>query len=137
MEKSTFKLTFKPINVAKALHILTQDLTNDQMSDEIIQEIGEVFMKHMFYKVYEENENLTNNTLPNELEEFVNLKDENEKENKMEIEGENNNEKGNDIKEEREEKQEYSHLNNFNEREEKKKLMKYLTLGWYIYNYCI
>lgn len=148
MEKSTFKLTFKPINVAKALHILTQDLNNDVMSDEIIQEIGEVFMKHMFYKVYEENENLTNNTLPNELDEF------HIEENKMEIEGspsENNN--GNDIKEEREE---YSHLNNltassplasrqtkssdgynFNEREEKKKLMKYLTLGWYIYNYCI
>lgn len=105
MEKNSFKLTFKPINISKAIHILTQDLNNDQMSDEIIQEIGETFMKHMFYKVYEGNENLTDNTLISE-EQVIN----NESENKSNV---------------------------FNELQEKKKLMKYLVLGWYIYNYCL
>lgn len=130
MEKGTFKLSFKPINVAKAIHILSQDLNNDQMSDEIIQEIGEVFMKHMFYKIYEGNENLINNSLPNEFNELdINEKKDIE-ENKMETE-ENIN-VNNSLLE-----QEERPLNNFNEREEKKKLMKYLTLGWYIYNYLI
>lgn len=120
MDKGTFKLSFKPINVANAIHILAQDLNNDQMSDEIIREIGEVFIKHMFYKVYENNENLKTEGLPNEFDE-----------NKMDIENssQSNNENNSESQS--------NYIPNFNEIEEKKKLMKYLALGWYIYTYCI
>jgi hypothetical protein len=128
------KLTFKPINILNALEILQQDLEDKKMSSEIIQDIGEVFIKHMYTKEYENNiESVTENKkasdlLDNEVsvinEEIINSEEDNE-EDEIII---NENEMISDLTKKQV---------NFNEEMEKRKLMKYLSLGWYIYTYCM
>jgi thymidylate synthase len=128
------KLTFKPINILNALEILQQDLEDKKMSSEIIQDIGEVFIKHMYTKEYENNiESVTENKkasdlLDNEVsvinEEIINSEEDiNEEETII-----NENEMISDLTKKQV---------NFNEEMEKRKLMKYLSLGWYIYTYCM
>ena len=127
------KLTFKPIKILNALEILQQDLEDKKMSSEIIQDIGEVFIKHMYTKEYENNtESVTENKktsdlLDNEVsvinEEIINSEEDNEEETII-----NENEMISDLTKKQV---------NFNEEMEKRKLMKYLSLGWYIYTYCM
>jgi hypothetical protein len=129
------KLTFKPINILNALEILQQDLEDKKMSSEIIQDIGEVFIKHMYTKEYENNiESVTENKkasdlLDNEVsvinEEIINSEEDINEEDEIII---NENEMISDLTKKQV---------NFNEEMEKRKLMKYLSLGWYIYTYCM
>lgn len=48
-------ISFKPINILNALQHLQDDLSSKQMSSEIIKDLGEVFIKHMYIKEYENN----------------------------------------------------------------------------------
>ena len=133
-----FKLSFKPVNISHALNILTQDLKNDKMSTEIIHEIGEVFIKHMFYKQYEKEEKEEGKTeyslaSTEEFNDFIEYEQNNtELNNTTPL----NNETNEEIKNETEDNN-LNYLNTFDEKEEAKKLMKYLSLGWYIYTYCL
>jgi hypothetical protein len=147
-----FKLSFKPVNISHALNILTQDLKNDKMSTEIIHEIGEVFIKHMFYKQYEEKkeEGKTEYSSVSTVE-FNDFIEYETKLNNTELNSSSplnnselnsssplNNETNSEIKTKNEvEDNNLNYLNTFNEKEEAKKLMKYLSLGWYIYTYCL
>lgn len=148
------KLSFKPINIIPALDILKTDLLDKKMSPEIIQEIGELFIKHMYIKEYENNESSfsdhTNETkLDDEVSSINNslnnsLNNNEEVNNNKEVNELNNNEEVNEEIDyisknisETEMIKNMSEIDDFDEETEKRKLMKYLTLGWYIYTKCM
>lgn len=127
-------ISFKPINILNALQHLQDDLSSKQMSSEIIKDLGEVFIKHMYIKEYENNkENIDTkedqevSEINSDLEVFS-LNDENKT--NILIDEKKNNE-NNMI-------DQMLKVNaEFNEEVEKRKLMKYLTTGWYIHTYCM
>lgn len=121
-------LSFKPINVANALDILQYDLTENKMSPEIIKDLGEIFIKHMYMKVYE-NDKTDEDKEVSQINESLNVFSVNDNEN---ITVENKNIDQNTMINQMTEQQ-----IELNEELEKRKLMKYLTLGWYIHTYCL
>ena len=128
-------LSFKPINVSNALEILQRDLSFNQMSPEIIKDLGEIFIKHMYMKEYEADKGGSGNI--SEVDEEVSQV--NASLNVFSIDSETKN-----IAVDEEKINQNTMINQmteqqleFNEELEKRKLMKYLTLGWYIHTYCL
>lgn len=128
-------LSFKPINVSNALEILQRDLSSNQMSPEIIKDLGEIFIKHMYMKEYEADKGGSGNI--SEVDEEVSQV--NASLNVFSIDSETKN-----IAVDEEKINQNTMINQmteqqleFNEELEKRKLMKYLTLGWYIHTYCL
>jgi len=127
-------ISFKPINILNALQHLQDDLSSKQMSPEIIKDLGEVFIKHMYIKEYENNKENIDTKEDQEVSEInsnlevFSLSDKNEKNIIIDEKKNNQNNMIDQMLKVNEE---------FNEEVEKRKLMKYLTTGWYIHTYCM
>jgi hypothetical protein len=133
-------MSFNKFKLQNVLYDLLKDLKSNEMSTDIQQDIGEIFIKHMFYKEYENVGNVGNvenggNESNIEIIDYKNISNTDSNNNGNEIS--NNNGTNENETNENETNGSETNNNDINEMVEKRKLMKYLTMGWYVYTHLL